>query len=229
MPPGAQPLVATAERLRIFALGCLGLMALALAAVLGLAAHAAIAANGPAIETLRLVGAARRLHRPRLHPAASRCAPPPGRCVGSARRHGAAGGAAAGERAGVLPRRHRPRRLALVAAARRSRRPPAPSPGRRPRSRPGAACGAGAEARCCSSARWSSTRCSTRRWRVMGILGAPLALWSVDGAYRVCRAYCRVAFFCLRVDLRPPGRGARRRCRRARCWSRPSTSRSSTS
>ena len=52
-----QPLIATAERLRIFALGCLGLMALALAAVLGLAAHAAIAANGPAIETLRLVGA----------------------------------------------------------------------------------------------------------------------------------------------------------------------------
>jgi cell division transport system permease protein len=52
-----QPLIATALRLRIFALGGLGLMALALAAVLGLAAHAAIAANGPAIETLRLVGA----------------------------------------------------------------------------------------------------------------------------------------------------------------------------
>ena len=34
---------------------------------------------------------------------------------------------------------------------------------------------------------------------VMGILGAPLALWSVDGAYAVCRAYCRVVFFCLRV------------------------------
>ncbi len=52
-----QPLIATSERLRVFALGCLGLMALALAAVLGLAAHAAIAANGGAIQTLRLVGA----------------------------------------------------------------------------------------------------------------------------------------------------------------------------
>lgn len=34
---------------------------------------------------------------------------------------------------------------------------------------------------------------------VMGLLGAPLALWSVDGAYRVCRAYCRVVFFLLRL------------------------------
>jgi 1-acyl-sn-glycerol-3-phosphate acyltransferase len=34
---------------------------------------------------------------------------------------------------------------------------------------------------------------------VMGILGAPLALWSVDGAYAVCRAFCRVTFFYLRV------------------------------
>ena len=52
-----QPLVTTAERLRVFALACLGLMALALATVLGLAAHAAVAANGAAIQTLRLVGA----------------------------------------------------------------------------------------------------------------------------------------------------------------------------
>jgi 1-acyl-sn-glycerol-3-phosphate acyltransferase len=34
---------------------------------------------------------------------------------------------------------------------------------------------------------------------VIGILGAPLALWSVDGAYAVCRAYCRVIFVLLRV------------------------------
>ena len=34
---------------------------------------------------------------------------------------------------------------------------------------------------------------------VMGILGAPLALWSVDGAYAVCRAYCRAVLVCLRV------------------------------
>jgi cell division transport system permease protein len=52
-----QPLIATADRLRLFALACLGLLALALAAVLGLAAHAAIAASRGAIQTLRLVGA----------------------------------------------------------------------------------------------------------------------------------------------------------------------------
>lgn len=34
---------------------------------------------------------------------------------------------------------------------------------------------------------------------VMGILGAPLALWSVDGAYAVCRAYARVVFVLARV------------------------------
>jgi 1-acyl-sn-glycerol-3-phosphate acyltransferase len=34
---------------------------------------------------------------------------------------------------------------------------------------------------------------------VMGILGAPLALWSVDGAYAVCRGFCRVTFVYLRV------------------------------
>ena len=34
---------------------------------------------------------------------------------------------------------------------------------------------------------------------VMGVLGAPLALWSVDGAYWVCRTYARVTFFFLRV------------------------------
>ena len=52
-----RPLVATAERVRLFALGGLGLLALALLAALGLAAQAAIAAGGPVIRTLRLVGA----------------------------------------------------------------------------------------------------------------------------------------------------------------------------
>jgi cell division transport system permease protein len=52
-----QPLVAAAERLRLFGFGCLGLLALALAAVLGLAARGAVAASGTAIRTLRLVGA----------------------------------------------------------------------------------------------------------------------------------------------------------------------------
>lgn len=44
---------------------------------------------------------------------------------------------------------------------------------------------------------------------VLGILGAPLALWSVDGAYAVCRTYARVIFFFLRwiVGLRVEVRG----------------------
>jgi len=52
-----RPLVASAVLLQRFAFACLGLMALALGAVLSLAATAAIAANGPAIRTLRLIGA----------------------------------------------------------------------------------------------------------------------------------------------------------------------------
>jgi cell division transport system permease protein len=52
-----RPLVDTARRLARFALASLGLMALALFAVLGLAADAALAANAPAIRTLRLMGA----------------------------------------------------------------------------------------------------------------------------------------------------------------------------
>ncbi len=51
------PLVATAARLRLFALACLGLTALALASVQGLAAHAAVVANGQVIQMLRLIGA----------------------------------------------------------------------------------------------------------------------------------------------------------------------------
>lgn len=44
----------------------------------------------------------------------------------------------------------------------------------------------------------------------LGILGAPLALWSVDGAYRVCRTFCRGTFWLLRticglkVEVRGP-------------------------
>lgn len=34
---------------------------------------------------------------------------------------------------------------------------------------------------------------------VMGILCAPMALWSVDGAYAAIKAYCRAIFWCLRV------------------------------
>ena len=44
---------------------------------------------------------------------------------------------------------------------------------------------------------------------VLGILGAPFALWSVNGAYGVCRLYARVIFFLLRwiVGLRVEVRG----------------------
>ncbi|MFT3975468.1 MAG: lysophospholipid acyltransferase family protein [Amaricoccus sp.] len=44
---------------------------------------------------------------------------------------------------------------------------------------------------------------------VMGILGAPLAIWSVDGAYAVCRSYARVVFFLARwiVGIRVEIRG----------------------
>jgi cell division transport system permease protein len=52
-----QPLVLTAARLTWFAAAALGLLAVALAAGLGLAARAAVAASGPAVATLRLVGA----------------------------------------------------------------------------------------------------------------------------------------------------------------------------
>lgn len=34
---------------------------------------------------------------------------------------------------------------------------------------------------------------------VLGILGAPMAMWSRDGAYRVIKLYCRWIFFVLRV------------------------------
>jgi 1-acyl-sn-glycerol-3-phosphate acyltransferase len=44
---------------------------------------------------------------------------------------------------------------------------------------------------------------------VLGILGAPFALWSVNGAYAVCRLYTRVIFFFLRwvVGVRAEVRG----------------------
>jgi 1-acyl-sn-glycerol-3-phosphate acyltransferase len=44
----------------------------------------------------------------------------------------------------------------------------------------------------------------------LGVLGAPLALWSVDGAYQVCRMFCRGTFWLLRticglkVEVRGP-------------------------
>ena len=126
-----QPLIATAERLRIFALGCLGLMALALAAVLGLAAHAAIAANGPAIRDAAPRRRRATASSPAPSPAASCCAPPRGRssaaspawrcsrcCRGRASRGSSSSASASSAGTGSCPSP--------------SRRPPAPSPGRRP-------------------------------------------------------------------------------------------------
>jgi cell division transport system permease protein len=51
------PLIAGAERLARAGLICLGVLALALLAAFGLVAQSAVAAAGPAIGTLRLVGA----------------------------------------------------------------------------------------------------------------------------------------------------------------------------
>lgn len=45
---------------------------------------------------------------------------------------------------------------------------------------------------------------------IMGICCAPLAIWSVDGAYLAIKAYCRAVFWCLRVicGLRVEVRGS---------------------
>lgn len=52
-----RPMVAAAQRLRLFGLGALGLIALATAGMITLAAQAALAANEQIIGTLRLIGA----------------------------------------------------------------------------------------------------------------------------------------------------------------------------
>ena len=77
----------------------------------------AVAANGAAIQTLRLVGAA-TASSPAPSPGASPCARRAGALVGTLAAIGLLAAAAAGERAGVLPRRDRARRLALGAAVR---------------------------------------------------------------------------------------------------------------
>ena len=52
-----RPMVAAAQRLRLFGLGALGLIALATAGMITLAAQASLAANEQIIGTLRLIGA----------------------------------------------------------------------------------------------------------------------------------------------------------------------------
>ena len=212
-----QPLVATAERLRVFALGCLGLMALALAAVLGLGGAARRSRpTAPAIETLRLVGAR------------------DGFIAGAFTRRftrRAAGGGAGGHRRSawccsrLLPRASEQGfflvGIGLVGwhwlaalrdpAGRRRRRL-----GRDPRSRPGAACGAGAEpVLLVRSLVFDALIYALMA--VMGILGAPMALWSVDGAYAASAGPIAAAIFWLPAgDLRAAGRGPRRGAARAR-------------
>ena len=221
-----QPLVVTAGRLGRFALGCLVALGLGMAAVAGMSARATLAGSGAEVATLRLVGArdgfigGAPTHRSTMAALA-------GATVGTAAACILLALVPQRERAGFLSRRDRPRRLGVAAAA------------------PGAA-GGGADrlgrGRVCDAARPQGVELTGMllvrslvfdlllyaTMAVMGILGAPLALWSVDGAYAVCRAYCRVVFFYLRGSA---GSGSRcaGRCRRARCWSRPSTSRSSTS
>ena len=228
-PPGGEPLVATAERLRLFALGCLGLMALALAPARRSRRGRRWRRTGRRSATLRLVGARDGFIARALHPAAH--AARRGRRGWSARRPAMA--------------------LLGAAAARRASRGSSSSGSGSPA---GSGCcrslvplagrarrlgrGRGGDA-----ARPAALELSDAApvrslvfdallyplMGVMGILGAPLALWSVDGAYAVCSAYCRRGLLAAAGDLRAPGRGPRRRCRRARCWSAPSTSPSSTS
>ncbi|MFA7434252.1 MAG: cell division protein FtsX [Gemmobacter sp.] len=52
-----RPLAVAAERLRLLGMASIGLIGLAMAAMITLAANAALAANGPVIRVLRLVGA----------------------------------------------------------------------------------------------------------------------------------------------------------------------------
>ena len=192
-----EPLIATAERVRVFAIGCLGLVALSLAVLVGLAARAELAANGGAIATLRLVGARDRLIR------------------GAVSRRlavGAAAGAVAGTAAGLALVALLPQGseqgfflagiglagwhwlLPLVGAAGgRGRRL-----GERRRRRPARAAALELTAVLLLRSLVFDFLLYTTM-AVMGVLGAPLALWSVDGAYAVCRAYCRVVFFYLRV------------------------------
>jgi cell division transport system permease protein len=61
-----QPLIATAGRVRLFAAACLGLAALALGLVVGVAASGELARSGGTVGTLRLVGARDRLIRKAL-------------------------------------------------------------------------------------------------------------------------------------------------------------------
>ena len=163
----------------------------------GLAARAELAANGGAIATLRLVGARDRLIR------------------GAVSRRlavGAAAGAVAGTAAGLalvalLPRGSEqgfflagiglagwhwllPLAVPPAAGARRL--------GERRRRRPARAAALELTAMLLLRSLVFDVLLYTTM-AVMGVLGAPLALWSVDGAYAVCRAYCRVVFFYLRV------------------------------
>ena len=191
------PLVATARRLRGFGFACLGLTALALAAVLGLAARGAVAANAPVIQTLRLVGArdnyiARAFTRRYTLRALS------GALLGTL---GAAVLLALLPRAsepGFFPRRHRPARLELGARAAR----PARCRARRPRRRASRDPAPFAPLELIAMLLVRSLVFDISMYAlllVMGILCAPLAIWSVEGAYWSMKCYCRAVFWLLRT------------------------------
>ena len=201
-----QPLVAAAVRLRLFALGCLGLLGLALAGVLGLAARAAVAANGQVIRTLRLVGArdgyiARAFTRRPTRQAAA------GALVGTALGTALLAALPRASEQGfflvgiglvgwhwLAPLAIPPAAAAIawLAARRATRR----------------GLGAGADVLLLRSLVFDALLYALMA--VMGVLCAPLAIWSVDGAYWVVKTYCRLAFamlrgICgLRVEIRGP-------------------------
>ena len=196
-----------------------------------LAAQAAVAANGAGDRDAAARRRARRLHRRRASPAgwslargrrARRRAP--------RRRWCSLALLPPGERAGLLPRRASasPAGTGLLPLL----VPPAAGAARlgggraRPRA---AACGAGAERRVLLVRSLVFDALLYLTMAVMGILGAPLRALVGRWRLRGLPGLLPRGLLPPAGDLRAPGRGARARCRRARCWSPPSTSRSSTS
>jgi cell division transport system permease protein len=148
-----QPLVATAERLEMFAFAALALLGVALAAGLVLAATAALAASGAAVATLRLVGARDRF------------------ILRAVTRRLVLGAVAGGLVGPIAGRASKVSFWSASGSAARpgSSRPPCRSrswrsPGARPAPPRVAASGAGADRRCCSFARSSSTPSSISPW-----------------------------------------------------------------
>ena len=206
------PLVATAERLRLLRAGVPRAHRAGARPRVGLAAQAAVAANGAVIRTLRLVGArdgfiargfTRRLTLRAL-----------GRGARSGRRRAIVLLALLprGERAGLLPGRDRACGLAL--AGRRWLVPAAAAAiaWRRRRPRDAARPAALELRRCCSIRSLLFDAVLYALMGVMGILCAPLALWSVDGAYAVGPGLLPGGLLAAAGDLRAAGSRCGARC-----------------